>query len=293
MFAHLDEPARQLPQSAPRLLCSPHEQDAVVFHDQHLRTECVPDQLPPRAAARTRRDAIDRGGWTAALVAEPTRLRTCTHAPTTPLIMARQVPGTGTLVRAESWIILAVPIDDSAVCVAAVAQQALPHAQAALTHVELVTRGLGALRHCQPTRWSKLHRLDQIGVHGSEHDLEQQPRERHDVLELRTLDDLLLDPLRDLRIAIRLPLQAQVDAPVFDDVDAPRPQQREQHVERRTSRIEDMRRVVDHEIQRLAAELVRDDPAKCRRVPLVDAVVRVDHVVVACRQSSKRALPFG
>ena len=46
-----------------------------------------------------------------------------------------------------------------------------------------------------------------------------------------------------------------------------------------------MRRIIDHEVQRLVGEFVRDDPAECRAVGLIDAVVHAHHVGV-------RAEPF-
>ena len=78
---------------------------------------------------------------------------------------------------------------------------------------------------------------------------------------------------------------------VLDDVDAARPQQREQHVERHTGRTDEMRRIIDHEVQRVIGELVGHDPERSRR--LVDPVEGAHRAVVRCDPVLELRAPAG
>ena len=84
------------------------------------------------------------------------------------------------------------------VCVRGIAQQALSDVENASANIELGSGALGALGHRAPA-WSNLQLRDEICVSGGEHDFQQQPRERNDVLEFGTPGDLLLYPVRRAR----------------------------------------------------------------------------------------------
>ncbi len=66
--------------------------------------------------------------------------------------------------------------------------------------------------------------------------------------------------------------------PVLDDEQAARTQSREEHVERRACRFEQMGSVVDDEVESTVAELGIDDLAQSRLIRLVDAVVRTHDI---------------